>query len=121
MLDHIASIKHLAKDKRVSWLLIVDVFQRVHINAICSDSSLFAGLVKLGVHCVLGKKVAIKIINREKLSESVLMKVNTTEIVVSRAATVLLVNMIYSFETTFSVYPFHALPSAVCGLRWNEK
>ena len=34
-----------------------------------------SGLVKLGVHCVLGKKVAIKIINREKLSESVLMKV----------------------------------------------
>ncbi|XP_054733529.1 serine/threonine-protein kinase BRSK2 [Anastrepha obliqua] len=33
------------------------------------------GLVKLGVHCVLGRKVAIKIINREKLSESVLMKV----------------------------------------------
>ncbi|XP_066601191.1 serine/threonine-protein kinase BRSK2 isoform X2 [Prorops nasuta] len=33
------------------------------------------GLVKLGVHCVLNKKVAIKIINREKLSESVLMKV----------------------------------------------
>ncbi|KAH8313010.1 hypothetical protein KR067_008408 [Drosophila pandora] len=32
------------------------------------------GLVKLGVHCVIGKKVAIKIINREKLSESVLMK-----------------------------------------------
>jgi len=35
-----------------------------------------AGLVKLGVHCVTGKKVAIKIINREKLSESVLMKVS---------------------------------------------
>lgn len=34
-----------------------------------------AGLVKLGVHCVSGRKVAIKIINREKLSESVLMKV----------------------------------------------
>uniref|UniRef100_A0A1B6D1M0 non-specific serine/threonine protein kinase n=1 Tax=Clastoptera arizonana TaxID=38151 RepID=A0A1B6D1M0_9HEMI len=33
------------------------------------------GLVKLGIHCVSGKKVAIKIINREKLSESVLMKV----------------------------------------------
>ncbi|XP_023727635.1 serine/threonine-protein kinase BRSK2-like [Cryptotermes secundus] len=33
------------------------------------------GLVKLGVHCVMGRKVAIKIINREKLSESVLMKV----------------------------------------------
>lgn len=34
------------------------------------------GLVKLGVHCVTSKKVAIKIINREKLSESVLMKVS---------------------------------------------
>ncbi|XP_049883603.1 serine/threonine-protein kinase BRSK1, partial [Pectinophora gossypiella] len=34
-----------------------------------------SGLVKLGVHCVTGKKVAVKIINREKLSESVLMKV----------------------------------------------
>ncbi|XP_011495632.1 PREDICTED: serine/threonine-protein kinase BRSK2 [Ceratosolen solmsi marchali] len=33
------------------------------------------GLVKLGVHCVSGKKVAIKIINREKLSEPVLIKV----------------------------------------------
>jgi hypothetical protein len=33
--------------------------------------------VKLGVHCVMGRKVAIKIINREKLSESVLMKVSS--------------------------------------------
>ncbi|XP_046356807.2 serine/threonine-protein kinase BRSK2-like isoform X2 [Haliotis rufescens] len=33
------------------------------------------GLVKLGVHCMTGKRVAIKIVNREKLSESVLMKV----------------------------------------------
>ncbi|XP_027869927.1 serine/threonine-protein kinase BRSK2-like isoform X7 [Xiphophorus couchianus] len=33
------------------------------------------GLVKLGLHCVTGQKVAIKIVNREKLSESVLMKV----------------------------------------------
>lgn len=33
------------------------------------------GLVKLGVHCVTGQKVAIKIINRSKLSESVLQKV----------------------------------------------
>ncbi|XP_074593090.1 serine/threonine-protein kinase BRSK2-like [Brevipalpus obovatus] len=33
------------------------------------------GLVKLGVHCVTGKKVAVKIINRDKLSESVLQKV----------------------------------------------
>ena len=37
--------------------------------------NIFLGLVKLGVHCVSGKKVAIKIINREKLSESVLIKV----------------------------------------------
>uniref|UniRef100_A0A8C7XQ62 Si:ch211-255p10.4 n=1 Tax=Oryzias sinensis TaxID=183150 RepID=A0A8C7XQ62_9TELE len=33
------------------------------------------GLVKLGVHCITAQKVAIKIVNREKLSESVLMKV----------------------------------------------
>ncbi|XP_055998141.1 serine/threonine-protein kinase BRSK2-like isoform X2 [Ostrea edulis] len=33
------------------------------------------GLVKMGVHCATGKRVAIKIVNREKLSESVLMKV----------------------------------------------
>ena len=31
--------------------------------------------MKLGIHCVTGKKVAIKIVNREKLSESVLLKV----------------------------------------------
>ncbi|KAM7329597.1 hypothetical protein ACRRTK_011210 [Alexandromys fortis] len=36
---------------------------------------LFLGLVKLGIHCVTCQKVAIKIVNREKLSESVLMKV----------------------------------------------
>ncbi len=34
------------------------------------------GLVKLGVHCVTRKTVAVKIINREKLSNSVLMKVS---------------------------------------------
>uniref|UniRef100_A0A672RP93 Serine/threonine-protein kinase BRSK1-like n=1 Tax=Sinocyclocheilus grahami TaxID=75366 RepID=A0A672RP93_SINGR len=33
------------------------------------------GLVKVGIHCITGQKVAIKIVNREKLSESVLMKV----------------------------------------------
>ena len=36
----------------------------------------YVGLVKLGVHCTTGKTVAIKIINREKLSKSVLMKVS---------------------------------------------
>ncbi|XP_043190987.1 serine/threonine-protein kinase BRSK2-like [Amphibalanus amphitrite] len=33
------------------------------------------GLVKLGVHCMTGRKVAVKIVNKEKLSESVLQKV----------------------------------------------
>jgi serine/threonine protein kinase len=33
------------------------------------------GLVKTGTHCITGKKVAIKIVNKEKLSESVLQKV----------------------------------------------
>ena len=33
------------------------------------------GLVKMGTHCVQGKRVAIKIINKDKLSESVLQKV----------------------------------------------
>lgn len=32
--------------------------------------------MKLGIHCVTCQKVAIKIVNREKLSESVLMKVS---------------------------------------------
>jgi len=36
---------------------------------------LFSGLVKVGTHVVQNKKVAIKIINKEKLSESVLQKV----------------------------------------------
>ena len=33
------------------------------------------GLVKMGTHCVLGKKVAIKIINKDKLTNAVLQKV----------------------------------------------
>lgn len=36
---------------------------------------LFSGLVKTGTHCITGRKVAIKIVNKEKLSESVLQKV----------------------------------------------
>lgn len=47
----------------------------------CSYFYVVLGLVKLGVHCVLGKKVAIKIINREKLSESVLIKVSGLSVV----------------------------------------
>ncbi|XP_078491298.1 serine/threonine-protein kinase BRSK2 [Ciona intestinalis] len=33
------------------------------------------GLVKMGIHCSTGKKVAIKVVNREKLSENVINKV----------------------------------------------
>nr|CAD2165394.1 unnamed protein product [Meloidogyne enterolobii] len=33
------------------------------------------GLVKTGTHCVTGKKIAVKIVNKEKLNESVLQKV----------------------------------------------
>jgi BR serine/threonine kinase len=47
------------------------VFMR---NIKCMNNNL--GLVKLGVHYVTTEKVAIKIVNREALSESVLMKVN---------------------------------------------
>lgn len=42
-----------------------------------------SGLVKLGVHCITGQKVAIKIVNREKLSESVLMKVQQQLVVLA--------------------------------------
>ena len=35
------------------------------------------GLVKLGVHCKTKKTAAVKIVNRSKLSKSVLMKVST--------------------------------------------
>jgi hypothetical protein len=38
---------------------------------------LAAGLVKMGTHCITGRKVAIKIVNKEKLSESVLSKVGS--------------------------------------------
>ncbi|KAM8890639.1 serine/threonine-protein kinase BRSK2 isoform 2-T2 [Spinachia spinachia] len=41
----------------------------------CPLFTSLTGLVKLGIHCVTCQKVAIKIVNREKLSESVLMKV----------------------------------------------
>lgn len=57
---------------------LVDVLFML-VNRISFLSSLFflfaPGLVKLAIHCVTCQKVAIKIVNREKLSESVLMKV----------------------------------------------
>ena len=39
------------------------------------DFKTIAGVVRLGVHSVSGKKVAIKIVNRDKLPDSVLAKV----------------------------------------------
>ena len=39
-------------------------------------SPINVGLVRLGVHCVTGKTVAVKIINREKLTKAVLLKVH---------------------------------------------
>lgn len=39
-----------------------------------------AGVVKLGVHCTTEKLVAVKIVNRSKLSQSVLKKVRSTYI-----------------------------------------
>lgn len=46
-------------------------------NSFFFSLSFVLGLVKLGIHCVTCQKVAIKIVNREKLSESVLMKVRS--------------------------------------------
>lgn len=60
----------------------------------------FAGLVKLGIHCVTCQKVAIKIVNREKLSESVLMKV-------SLQLSVLPVAFRFTIEV-FEVVSFHS-------------
>lgn len=54
----------------------------------CAFPLCFAGLVKLGVHCVTCQKVAIKIVNREKLSESVLMKVSLQCSILSMAFSV---------------------------------
>ncbi|KAI9536436.1 hypothetical protein NQZ68_033025 [Dissostichus eleginoides] len=46
--------------------------------ALIVDVNALLGLVKLGIHCVTCQKVAVKIVNREKLSESVLMKVSVS-------------------------------------------
>ncbi|XP_074985418.1 serine/threonine-protein kinase BRSK2 isoform X9 [Caretta caretta] len=58
-----------------SLLLAGVVLVTVKVHAEENGGCPAAGLVKLGVHCVTCQKVAIKIVNREKLSESVLMKV----------------------------------------------
>ena len=60
---------HTVEGSCTEWLILMVV-----IHVMC------AGLVKLGIHCITGKKVAIKIVNREKLSESVLMKVSCSQL-----------------------------------------
>ena len=46
-----------------------------HVLCCHADSLPLTGVVKLGVHCTTGKQVAVKIVNRSKLSQSVLKKV----------------------------------------------
>lgn len=76
------SIEHDGKSIRVIgwsvWLSHITVNRKNDriIIFVFFKTLAWIGLVKLGVHCVAGKKVAIKIINREKLSESVLQKVS---------------------------------------------
>ncbi len=50
------------------------------MNCLVHVCDVNVGLVKLGIHCITGQKVAIKIVNREKLSESVLMKVKNEKL-----------------------------------------
>jgi hypothetical protein len=68
---HINLRKHWEKAKQVNRVSEVGAFSRVQKNLFIHN----AGLVKLGVHHKNGRKVAIKIVNREKLNESVLLKV----------------------------------------------
>ena len=51
------------------------LWQYLHFCALCLTSLILVGLVKLGVHCITKKTAAVKIVNRGKLSKSVLMKV----------------------------------------------
>lgn len=59
----------------ILYYYVDDYINNNTIVSVISKCIFFSGLVKLGIHCVTGKNVAIKIINREKLSESVLLKV----------------------------------------------
>ena len=65
---------HLFTNERITPL--VNKYMEIPVRSLQISNSL--GLVKLGVHCVSNQKVAIKIINRDKLSESVLEKVSVT-------------------------------------------
>ena len=56
------------------------------------------GLVKLGVHCKTRKTAAVKIVNRSKLSKSVLMKVRNT-IMNVMYSTCTIMNYTYMYES----------------------
>lgn len=99
--SHVTSIWHKMCQSIMQWIIVYQLLSCFHLNthhnlainpncrdlrsvwpinlisnkAFCLFFCFFAGLVKLGIHCVTCQKVAIKIVNREKLSESVLMKV----------------------------------------------
>ena len=73
MLDRTYYKKRWAKVKQVREKLSPLLTSLFIISNFLSFTLL--GLVKLGVHYLTGEKVAIKIVNREALSESVLMKV----------------------------------------------
>ena len=51
---------------------------RTHTHTHTRTHTAATGLVKMGMHCVTRKAVAVKIVNREKLSSTVLMKVILT-------------------------------------------
>ena len=61
-------------DVKVGWLGMVGYWEFLYKLVFWAC----LGDLPLDVHCILGKKVAVKIVNREKLSESVLIKVSAS-------------------------------------------
>ncbi len=58
------------------FLPMLSFYSTYLVLSICIPSvTSISGLVKMGIHCITGKRVAIKIVNKEKLSDSVLQKV----------------------------------------------
>lgn len=80
----------------------------------------FSGLVKLGVHCITGQKVAIKIVNREKLSESVLMKVQYDAVELVAVTIMLILYTLYTNCCIFSLLNFCIILTSVLLLqKWH--
>ena len=68
------SAKYLDPFKDLICFLII-IIQNLYSLVIYIKYIFIIGLVKMGVHCRSGKKVAIKMVNREKLSENIINKV----------------------------------------------